>query len=304
MKNKVVTVFGGTGFLGRHVVRLLAKEGAFVRVCSRTPEEGRHLLLMGDVGQICLERTNIRNDASIEAAVQGSDIVINLVGILYEKGKQTFQALHVEGARRIAEAVKKSSTAQLIHVSALGVSKNSNSSYARSKCAAESAILSVYPEAVIVRPSVIFGPEDNFFNMLARYAQFGGIGLIHEKTKFQPIYVDDVARAIVQICKNNIRGRVFELGGDKIYTFRELAQFIVDCLPYPVRIVSLPTWLGMIIGFFGQLLPKPFLTVDQVRLSQHDSILSGKTETLKDLGITPQALEGIVPSYLTPYTNK
>lgn len=301
MDDKVVTIFGGTGFLGRHVVRLFAKEGAFIRVCVRNLEEGRHLLTMGNVGQITLERCNIRDDATVQTAVRGSDIVINLVGILFEKGKQTFQAVHVDAAKRIAEAAKKANVKQLVHVSALGVAKDSPSTYARSKTAGESAILSVFPDAVIVRPSVIFGPEDNFFNKLAYLACWGDVPLISEKAKFQPVYVGDVAKAILTIFQQGISGRVFELGGPKVYTFRAIAEFILQSIKRPRRIRCLPIFLAKFIAFFAQFMPKPFLTPDQIRLAQSDSIVSGKTETFQNLNISPQALEGIVPTYLTPF---
>lgn len=191
---------------------------------------------MGNVGQITLERCNVRDDATVQAAIEGSDIVINLVGILYEKGKQTFQAVHVESAKRIAEAAKKACVKQLrLHISALGVSKDSLSNYARSKTSGESAVLSAFPEAVIVRPSVIFGPEDNFFNKLARLACWGNLALVGEKTKFQPVYVGDVAEAILIICQKEIKGRVFELGGPKVYLFRELAKFVLQAIKRPTR---------------------------------------------------------------------
>lgn len=301
MKNTTVTVFGGTGFLGRHIIRLLAREGAFIKAAVRYPEEGRHLLPMGDVGQIKLERTNVRDDAAVARTIQGSDIVINLVGILYEKGKQTFKTLHIDAAKHIAEAAKKAGVRQLIHVSALGTHKDAQSKYGKSKAAGESAVLSAFPEALIIRPSVIFGPEDNFFNKLANLATFGGLALINGKTRFQPVYVDDVAQAIITICNNQCTGQVFELGGPKVYTFKELIDFVIKSIERPVTVYKWPNWLGYICGALMQLAPKPILTIDQVRLSKTDTVVSGKTKTFADLGITPQDLEGIVPRYLMQY---
>jgi uncharacterized protein YbjT (DUF2867 family) len=301
----LVTVFGGSGFVGRHVVRALAKQGWRVRVAVRRPDLAGHLQPMGGVGQIMPLQANLRYPDSVMRAVQGADAVVNLVGILYESGRQSFGAVQAEGPRAIAMAAAKAGITNLVHLSAIGADAQSPASYARSKAAGEAAVQQQVPSAIIMRPSVVFGPEDNFFNqfaMLARYLPvlplIGG-----GETKFQPVFVGDVAEAVALALAGKAKsGSVYELGGPDIRSFRQILEYILaesgrkrPLIPIPFPIAELQ---GKILG----LLPKPLLTRDQVLMLKSDNVVSQSAQnegrTLQGLGITPDSVEAIVPSYL------
>ncbi len=304
MTERLVTVFGGTGFLGRNVVRQLAEKGYRVRVAVRDPEVGQFLKLLGDVGQVALVQANIRDDASVERAVAGAEAVFNLVGILYETGRQRFDAVHVAAADRVARAAKAAGAKRLVHVSAIGADIASESAYARSKAEGEAVVREAFPEATIVRPSLLFGPEDEFFNRFASLSRFlwvlpligGG------RTRFQPVYVGDVARAMVAALERaDAAGKTFEFGGPRVYSFRELMELVLRETGRKCLLVPVPVWAAMIEAAFLELLPKPLLTRDQVRMLQVDNVVAPGAPGLADLGIAPAPVEVVVPSYLARY---
>lgn len=300
----LVTVFGGSGFLGRHVVRALAKRRYRIRVACRRPELANFLQPLGTVGQIHAVQANIRFPASIEAAVRGSHAVINLAAILFERGKQSFELVHAYGAERVALAAAAFGT-RMVHVSALGADANSTSEYARTKAQGEASVLSAVPEAVIFRPSVLFGPEDDFFNRFASMARFmPALPLVGGgETKFQPVFVGDVAEAIALAVDGKARGgTIYELGGPEVHTFRELMEFTLATIERKRLLIPLPFGLAKMKASVLQFMPKPPLTPDQVELLRTDNVVSeaAKREgrTLEGLGIAPVSMETIVPSYL------
>ncbi|MEQ9489927.1 MAG: complex I NDUFA9 subunit family protein [Alphaproteobacteria bacterium] len=303
MTTKLVTIFGGGGFLGRHLVRLLAQQGHSIRVAVRDPESALFLKPMGDVGQITPIQANIRSDASVAAAVAGSDAVVNLVGILYESGSQSFDAVHKTGAATVAKAAANAGAERFVHMSALGASEQSAAKYARSKARGETAVTEAFPGVSIMRPSVVFGPQDDFFNRFANLARFSPvlplIGGGH--TKFQPVYVVDVAEAMAA-CVNgraeNAQGQVYELGGPTVYTFEELMRLVMHYTGYDRRLVSIPFGLARLQGMVLGLLPTPPLTADQVDLLKSDNVVTGDLPGLADFGIHPTAAEVILPTYM------
>jgi len=300
----LVTVFGGSGFLGRHVVRALCKRGYRVRAAVRRPHLAGHLQPLGRVGQVHAVQANVRNADSVAAAVRDASAVINLVGLLFEGGRQRFEAVHVGGARNIAHAAAAEG-ARLAHVSALGADKESPALYGRTKAAGEAAVLGELPAATIFRPSVVFGPEDNFFNRFASMARFSpALPLIGGgATRFQPVFVGDVAQALVKAVAGETKsGTIYELGGPEVLTFRELMRFVLRVTERRRLLIPLPFPLARFMAFFLQWLPKPPLTVDQVRLLERDNVLSGEARrerrTFDALGIDPTAMEVVVPAYL------
>lgn len=297
-----ITLFGGTGFIGRHLVRRLAKTGAVIRVATRDAEKVLPLKPMGDVGQIVAVPGSIRSDESVAHAIDASNTVINLTGILYEKGRDTFQSVHVEAAARIARLAKERGAKNLIHMSALGAGAGSTSSYARSKAAGEQAVRLFFPDAAIFRPSIVFGPDDNFFNLFATLARVSPIlPLIGGgMTKFQPVYVDDVAAALQRAIGNpEMRGSTYELGGPQIYSFRELMELLLRVTGQRRWLVPVPWWFASLKAFFFEYMPRPPLTRDQIELLKTDNIIRNpQTKTLQNLGITPMAAELILPTYL------
>ncbi len=304
---KLVTVFGGSGFLGRHVVQALARRGYNIRVACRNPNLAGHLQPLGNVGQIQPVQANLRHRWSVDRAVAGTDCVINLVGILYESGKQRFGAVQDFGARAVAEAAR-GANARLVHVSAIGADAGSDSVYARTKGLGENAVRETIPGAVIFRPSIMFGPEDGFYNKFAELARWTPvlplIGGGH--TKFQPVYVGDVAEAIAKAVDGKVEGgKIYELGGPEILSFRQLLEQILDVIGRKRILAPLPWTLARINAFFLGLLPKPLLTTDQVKLLRHDNVVSdaaiSEHRTLQDLGIKPRAADAILPSYLWRY---
>ena len=308
-KPKLVTVFGGSGFVGRHVVRALARRGYRVRVAVRRPDLAFHLQPLGGVGQIMAVQANLRNRDSMDRAVMGADHVVNCVGILFESGRNTFDAVQDFGARAVAEAARAAGIG-LTHISAIGADLEAESVYARSKGKAEAAILEIVPDAVILRPSIIFGPEDDFFNKFAEMARFSpALPLIGGgKTKFQPVYVGDVAEAVARSVDGTVAGgRIYELGGPRVISFKEVLQEILDITYRKRALVTLPWGLASLIGTVAKFVPfiDPPLTDDQVVQLKSDNIVSdaavAEKRTLSDLGIRPTSVEAILPGYLGRY---
>ncbi|MGZ5877386.1 MAG: complex I NDUFA9 subunit family protein [Bradyrhizobium sp.] len=301
----LVTVFGGSGFLGRNVVRALAKRDYRIRVAVRRPELAGHLQPLGRVGQIHAVQANLRYPASVEAAMRDSHAAINLVGILAESGAQTFEAVQDLGAGAVAKAAAALG-ARMVHVSAMGADENSLSHYARSKAAGEKAVLSAVPSATILRPSVVFGPEDQFTNRFASLAWISpvlpliGGGL----TKLQPVYVGDVATAVADAVDGKTKGGApYELGGPEVLTMREIMEIILAIIERRRILVSVPFGLAKLQALFLQFAPRPLkLTPDQVVLLGSDNVVSHRARaaglTLEGLGITPDSLEAIAPQYL------
>jgi NADH dehydrogenase len=301
---KLVTVFGGSGFVGRHVVRALAKRGYRVRAAVRRPDLAGHLQPLGNVGQIQAVQANLRVRWSVDRAVEGADHVINLAGILYESGRQSFKAVQDFGARAVAEAARAAG-AGLTHQSALGADADSESAYARTKAAGERAVLETVPDAVITRPSIIFGPEDSFFNRFANMARLSPalplIGGGH--TRFQPVFVGDVAEAIARSVDGKVAGgRIYELGGPDVSTFRELMEEMLRVIDRRRMLVPVPWFVAEIQGALLGLLPNPLLTRDQVTLLRTDNVVSdaavAEGRTFTGLGMRPQSTDAILPGYL------
>lgn len=300
----LVTVFGGSGFLGRHVVRALAKRQYRVRVAVRRPDLAGHLQPLGRVGQIHAVQANIRNAASVEAAARGADVLINLVGILFERGRQRFDAVHAQGAGAVASAAAAHG-ARVIHVSAISADEGSSAAYARSKAAGERAVLAAMPGAAIFRPSIVFGPNDNFFNRFAAMARvLPALPLIGGgHTRFQPVFAGDVADAIVKAVEDATKpGATYELGGPQVLTFKELMEFVLATIERRRFLVPLPFRVARLQASLFALLPTPPLTPDQVELLRYDNVVSQAAirdgRTLEGLGIIPRPIEAIVPSYL------
>lgn len=302
MQNKQVTVFGGDGFLGRYVVQELARQGASVRVAVRHPEKATFLRSRGLVGQITPVYANIMDPATTSVACMGADYVINLVGILYESGRQTFEKVHVQGAANVAEAAARHGCKRLIHISSIGADPNAQSKYASSKGKGEAAAHAHFEDVTIVRPSIIFGAEDNFINLFAEMGKVSPIVPVFGggQNKLQPVYVADLAKAIVLILERPDTKRcTFELGGPQIYPFREILKLIQTYTNRSFKIVSLPFWMGTAIGLVGQFFPRPPLTPDQVKLLKQDNVVGKKkVKTFSDLEMEPQSLEVIIPIYL------
>ena len=301
----LVTVFGGSGFLGRHVVRALLKRGWRVRAAVRRPDLAGHLQPLGMVGWVQPVQANLRHRWSVDRAVHGADAEVNLVAILSESGRQRFEAVNVFGARAVAEACRAAGIDRLIHVSAIGADKDSPSDYARTKAEGEAAVLETVPGAVIVRPSIMFGPEDHFFNRFAGLARvMPALPLIGGgRTRFQPVFVGDVARAIADSVEGGTRpGTTYELGGPEIRTFRECLELMLREIDRKRLLVPLPFPVASLAAHILQLLPKPLLTVDQVRLLRVDNVVSEAAvregRGFEALGIDPTSLAAMLPSYL------
>jgi len=300
----IVTVFGGSGFIGRHVVRALAKRGYRIRVAVRRPELAGHLQPLGRVGQIHAVQANLRYPASLASATRDAKIVLNLVGILFERGKQKFEAVQAAGAEAVAQAAAAHG-ARLVHMSAIGAEAHSTSLYGRSKAEGEKRVRAAVPDATIIRPSIVFGPEDDFFNRFGSLARFapalpliGGGG-----TRFQPVYVGDVAEAITRVVDGATKpGTTYELGGPDVVTFKELLEFVLKTTERDRLLLPLPFWAATLQAAFLQFLPKPPLTPDQVQLLKSDNVVSDEAthekRTLEGLGIASHSMASIVPTYL------
>ena len=300
----LVTVYGGSGFLGRHVVRALAKRNYRIRVAVRRPELAGHLQPLGRVGQIHAVQTNLRNAASVEAAARGAHVLINLVGILFEHGRQKFDSVHTSGAEQVALTAAAHGAA-LVHISAIGADENSPSHYGRSKAQAEKLVLAAQPQAVIMRPSIMFGPEDDFFNRFAALARISPfLPLVGGgKTRFQPVFVGDVAAAIADAVDGKLRGgTTYELGGPEVRTFKQLMQFVLDTTERKRLLLPIPFFAAKLPAMIMQFMPKPMLTPDQIELLRVDNVVSdaaiAERRTLQGIGIEPDSIEAIVPSYL------
>jgi uncharacterized protein YbjT (DUF2867 family) len=303
----LVTVFGGSGFIGAQAVRQLAKAGWRIRVAVRQPNLAYAMRLHGDVGQIDVVQANIRNEPSVRRALEGATAALNLVGVMQDKGRQGFQAVHAMGARNVAAAARAEGVVRMVQMSALGADLHSPSRYARTKAEGEVAVREIYPDAVIVRPSIVFGPGDSFFNRFALMAQLSPVlPLIGGgTTRFQPVFVGDVARALtLAVSAAETAGQTYELGGPAVFSFRELMQLMLAeidrrriLLPIPFAAAGL---LGA-LGDFASVLVTPPITADQVTLLRADNVVSGGYPGLAELGIVPTTLEAVLSTYLYRY---
>lgn len=309
MIDQVVTVFGASGFLGRHAVRVLAKGGFGyrIRATTRNPNAAPYLIPMGHVGQIQLLRTNVLNADDIARAVQGSEAVVNLVGILNPGGGQSYHGVHVKAPELIGKAAREAGVQTLVHISATGLSLDSESAYARTKAEGELALRQEFPQATILRPSIVFGPEDDFFNRFANLARFVPalplIGGGH--TKFQPVFVGDVAEAIAKCVDDPAtRGKTYELGGPAVYSFREILEIVLREAGRRRLLLPIPFGLAKFQAFFLQYLPGKLLTPDQVTFLKRDCIVTEGALTFGDLTIAPSSLEAVLPSYIWCFRRK
>ncbi len=319
---RIVTIFGGTGFLGRHIVQRLAQDDYGIRVATRRPELAGFLRPCGDVGQVAPLQANVRDEASVRRAVEGADAVVNLAGILYERGRQNFAAIHVAAAERIARAAADAGVSTLLHISAIGADTASPAAYARSKAAGETAVRKAFPNATIFRPGLVFGPEDNFFNRVASllrlvpvlplffegWPRFKMDGLFLTPvfdagtTRFQPVFVGDVAEATHRVLGGGAPcGTIYELGGPSIYSYSELMALILRETRRKALLLPVPFLAASIAARVLQFAPVPPLTPDQVTLLRIDNVVAPNTPGLADLGVTGTALELILPTYLRSY---
>ncbi|HEY9019956.1 MAG: complex I NDUFA9 subunit family protein [Paracoccaceae bacterium] len=307
--SKLVTIYGGSGFVGRYIARRLAQEGWRVRVAVRRPNEAMHVKPYGTPGQVEPVLCNIRDDASVRAVMQGADAVVNCVGILSETGKNRFDAVQAEGPARVARIAAEMGIARMVQISAIGADPESKSDYARTKALGEQAVLEHMPQAVILRPSIVFGAEDQFFNRFARMAQLGPIlPVVGAETRFQPVYVDDVARAALLAVQGKAAPGIYELGGPDVSTFRALMGQMLDVIQRRRMIVNIPFPVARMMAFGFDMLNKVTLglvpaqiTRDQVRNLAQDNVVSEGAKGFADLGITPISLESVLPDYLWPY---
>lgn len=301
-KNALITVFGGTGFLGRHIVKRLAKAGYRLRIATRRPNEALFLKTSGTPGQIDIVQANIRDAASTQAALKGAEGVVNAVGILFESGKQKFTALQAEGATRLAEAAKAEGIAAMVHISAIGADAASASLYAQSKAAGEAGVLAALPGTHILRPSIVVGPEDDFFNRFAAMAMIapalpligGGV------TQYQPVSVFDVAAA-VEACFAGAPAGTYELGGPDVLSFKELMEMLLAEISRDRLLVPMPFAAARVIAAIAQFMPKPLLTPDQLILLRSDNVVADAAHGFADLGLSPEPIAGILPSYLARF---
>ncbi len=306
--DRVITIIGGSGFVGRHIVRALARRGYRIRVACRRPDLAGHLQPLGNTGQIMAVQANVRYPASLAAACEGAYAVINLTGVLHSGGAQSFDAVHVFGAEASAKAAKAARARVFIQMSAIGADEASGAEYARSKAEGEKRARAGFPGAIVLRPSIVFGPEDSFFNRFAELARFSPflplIGGGH--TRFQPVFAGDVGEAVARLVDaGEADGKTYELGGPEALTFRQLMRFTLDTIGRNRLLVTLPWGIARIQAAIMGLLPNPMLTTDQVEMLKHDNVVSEEARreqrTLEGLGITPQGIEGIVPGYLYRY---
>ena len=301
MRSRRTAVLGGSGFIGRYVVKRLAARGEVIAVGCRNAEEAKFLKPMGDVGQIVPLNVAISDERLLPAFLAGNDALVNCVGILQERRSQTFERVHHTGPARLARLAREAGVGRLVHLSAIGADSRSPSAYARTKAAGEQAVRDAFPTATILRPSVVFGPEDQFFNRFAAMAMVSPVlPLIGGgETRFQPVYVGDVADAVVRCLEDpTTAGRVYELGGPKIYTMRELFELLLDEIRRKRWLVDIPFGLAAAQARLMSVLPNPPLTPDQVELLKRDNVVSSGAMTLASLAISPTPAEIIVPTYL------
>lgn len=308
-QDKTICIFGGSGFLGRYITQDLARAGYRIKIATRVPESAYALKTYGNVGQIVPFQCNYNDPKSIQNAVTGCYGVINLIGILYEKGKSKFLRAHVDIPQMIAQACHDAKVEKFIHVSALAVERGTDkekSKYARSKFKGEEAVKKAFKDVTILRPSVVFGAGDNFFNMFARLATIlPALPLIGGgNTKFQPVYVGDIAQAIANIMNDqtqSLSGKIYELGGPQIVTFKQIYEMMLATTNRNNALISVPWMVAKIQGLVFGMMPKPLLTLDQVKSLKTDNILSEKSLRLENLGVTPTAMQTILPTYLACY---
>ncbi|RBW54166.1 complex I NDUFA9 subunit family protein [Ruegeria sp. A3M17] len=305
--SKMVTIYGGSGFVGRYITRRMANEGWRVRVAVRRPNEAMFVRPYGVVGQVEPILCNIRDDASAAAAMHGADAVVNCVGVLNELGKNAFDTVQADGAERIARLAAEQGISRMVHISAIGADAESDSHYSRTKAHGEAGVLTHMPDAIILRPSVIFGTEDQFFNRFAGMTRMGPfLPLVGAETKFQPVYVDDVAKAAVQGVLGQAEAGVYELGGPEVKTFRALMQQMLDVIYRRRVIIGMPFFVARIMAgvldilkFVSfQLFPNHILTRDQLKNLRRDNVVSDGAKGFADLGIEPATLESVLPDYL------
>jgi NADH dehydrogenase len=304
MRNRRVCVVGGSGFIGRYAVKRFAEAGAVIAAVSRHASEARFLRPMGDVGQIEPFDAGLDDEAGLTAAIGGSSAVISSVGILYERGRQRFQLLHVEGPARLARLAAAAGVKHFVHISALTADPRSDSAYARSKALGEAEVKAAFPAATILRPSLVFGPEDDFFNRFAAMARVSPVLPLvgGGATRFQPIYVGDVADAVVAALQRpEAQAKTYELGGPAALSFRELMELMLAEVGRRRVLMTLPYGLASAAALFMEFMPKPMLTRDQVKLLQKDAVVTSGAPGLAQLGITPTALELILPTYLNRF---
>ncbi len=305
--SKLVTIYGGSGFVGRYIARRMASEGWRVRVAVRRPNEAMFVRPYGVVGQVEPVLCNIRDDASVAAAMHGADAVVNCVGVLNELGKNAFEAVQAEGAESIARLAAEQGIGRMVHISAIGADPASDSVYSQTKATGEAGVLAHMPDAVILRPSVIFGTEDQFFNRFASMTRMGPfLPLVGAETKFQPVYVEDVANAAVKGVLGQANPGVYELGGPEVKSFRALMEQMLDVVHRNRVIIGVPFWAARIMAgaldiakFVSfQLFPNHILTADQLKNLRRDNVVSEGAKGFADLGIEPAALESVLPEYL------
>jgi NADH dehydrogenase len=307
--SKLVTIFGGSGFIGRYVARRMAKEGWRVRVAVRRPNEALFVKPYGVVGQVEPVLCNIRNDASVSNAIRGADAVINCVGILQETGRNTFMAVQNDSAERVARLAAEQSVLSLVHFSAIGADTESDSLYSQTKALGEAAILKQMPNAVILRPSIVFGAEDQFFNRFASMSRFGPIlPVVGAETLFQPVFVDDLAQAAVLAAKGSAAAGIYELAGPEVLSFRRMMQKMLDIIQRRRLVLGIPMFSARIMATMFELggklslglAPVP-LTTDQVKSLAVDNVASGVLPGFADLGIVPTTMDSVLPDYLWPF---
>jgi NADH dehydrogenase len=299
--NQQIAIFGAGGFLGRHLIRELTKLDYRIKVATRSPYLKGYLRPLGNAGQVELVKTNIFNPEDIKKVLRNCDYVINLVGILYETRKQKFSQIHSDFPYLLSNLCNEFQIKKLVHVSALGVSEKHSSKYIQSKLDGEKNIKNIFKSSVILRPSLVFGPEDKFFNTFAFYAKISPvIPLIGGgKTKFAPIYCVDVGKAIVKVLEfKNKETKIYELGGPKNYSFRELMEILLNLIKKKRLFMNIPFNIAKFQSYFLQMLPNPVLTVDQVELLKYDNIVTGDHPVLKDLGIEGKTIESVLPEYI------
>ena len=303
---KLVTIFGGSGFVGRYVAQRMARAGWRVRVAVRRPNDAIFVRPYGVVGQVEPVFCNIRDDDSVRLVTTGADAVVNCVGILAESGRNTFDEVQDEGAGRVARIAAEEGVTSLVHVSAIGADTRSDSDYARTKGEGEAAVLEAFPSAVILRPSIVFGEEDEFFNRFAKMARMSPfVPIFGADTRFQPVYVDDVAEAAERAVVQGVQPGIYELGGPDVNTFRELMVQMLQIIRRNRVVLGLPFFVGRLMGALfdfgskitGGLLQGP-VTRDQVRNLANDNVVTGETRTFEDLGIRPTSMEAVLPEYL------
>ncbi len=299
LRNLRVTVFGGTGFVGRHLIKHLCDHECIIKVPTRNPAKGYFLQPLGDVGQINLIKFDLSDNKKLKNLIDNSDIIINLIGILFEKKRNDFVNLHYNFVKRLIDNIRLNKK-NFIQISALGVNKYKNSLYSRSKFNAEEYIQKKSKKFSIVRPGLIFGPEDNFFCKFAKMSLLSPFLplIMGGKTKYQPVYVEDVCKGIIKILQKDITNKIFEFGGPDIFTFKELLQILLKTINRKKFLIYIPKTMAVLMAKFFQVLPNPLLTEDQIQLLKNNNIVLNDNYTFKYLGINPVSLELILPDYL------